>query len=138
MDKFSAKITKIRVCTFEMSGKIPDSANLASEPVILTPPHPLFTIFGCASGQISENMRVLAPLGLVTLIKMDMVRQEDGHSSDSAVLARWTGSRCMDIGLTGSQLSQDTGFCFHFLTTLVAAALQLEELAPAGAKNPYF
>ena len=33
------KITEIGVCTFEMSGKIPDSANVASEPAIPTPPH---------------------------------------------------------------------------------------------------
>ena len=31
MTQFSSKIKKIRVCTFQMSGKIPDSANVAFE-----------------------------------------------------------------------------------------------------------
>ena len=31
MDQFGSKIKKIRVCTFQMSGKIPDSANVAFE-----------------------------------------------------------------------------------------------------------
>ena len=30
MHQFSAEITKIRVCTFEMSGKFTDSANVAA------------------------------------------------------------------------------------------------------------
>ena len=34
MDQFESKTTKIRVCNFQMSGKIPDSANVASEAVI--------------------------------------------------------------------------------------------------------
>ena len=34
MSQFRPKITKIRVCTFEMSGKITDSADVASETVI--------------------------------------------------------------------------------------------------------
>ena len=37
MTKFRPKITKIRVCTFQMSGKIPVSTNVAFEAVILTP-----------------------------------------------------------------------------------------------------
>ena len=45
IDQFEPKITKIRVCTFQMSGKIPDSANVAFE-------EPLFAIFGPARGQI--------------------------------------------------------------------------------------
>ena len=60
IDQFGSKITKIRVCTFQMSGKIPDSANVAFEA-------PLFAIFGPARGQIYgktaekyEKMRVLA------------------------------------------------------------------------------
>ena len=67
IDQFESKMTKIRVCTFQMSGKIPDSANVAFEAVILTHPHPLFThlhamfaIVGRASGQIFQKMRVLA------------------------------------------------------------------------------
>ena len=43
--QFEPKIKKIRVCTFQMSGKIPDSANVAFE-------DPLFAIFGPARGQI--------------------------------------------------------------------------------------
>ena len=43
--QFGPKIKKIRVCTFQMSGKIPDSANVAFE-------DPLFAIFGPARGQI--------------------------------------------------------------------------------------
>ena len=50
--QFGSKIKKIRVCTFQMSGKIPDSANVASEAVILSNPHTLFAIFGPARGQI--------------------------------------------------------------------------------------
>ena len=45
MDKFGPEITKVRVCTFQMSGKIPDSTNVAFE-------EPLFAIFGPARGQI--------------------------------------------------------------------------------------
>ena len=52
IDKFGSKIKKIKVCTFQMSGKIRDSANVASEAVILTHPHTLFAIFGPARGQI--------------------------------------------------------------------------------------
>ena len=55
--QFGSKITKIRVCTFQMSGKIRDSTNVAFE-------DPLFAIFGPARGQIygkiAEKMRVLA------------------------------------------------------------------------------
>ena len=55
--QFGSKITKIRVCTFQMSGKIPDSTNVAFE-------DPLFAIFGPARGQIyrkmAEKMRVIA------------------------------------------------------------------------------
>ena len=60
IDQFGSKITKMRVCTFQMSGKIPDSTNVAFEA-------PLFAIFGPARGQIYgktakkyEKMRVLA------------------------------------------------------------------------------
>ena len=45
IDQFESKITKIRVCTLQMSGKIPDSTNIAFE-------DPLFAIFGPARGQI--------------------------------------------------------------------------------------
>ena len=57
IDQFGSKITEIRVCTFQMSGKIRDSTNVAFE-------DPLFAIFGPARGQIyrkmAEKMRVLA------------------------------------------------------------------------------
>ena len=43
IDQFGSKITKIRVCTFQMSGKIPDSTNVAFEAVILTHPHQILT-----------------------------------------------------------------------------------------------
>ena len=43
IDQFESKITKIRVCTFQMSGKIRDSANVAFE-------DPLFAIFDPAEG----------------------------------------------------------------------------------------
>ena len=43
IDQFESKITKIRVCTFQMSGKIRDSTNVASEAVILIHPHSLFS-----------------------------------------------------------------------------------------------
>ena len=45
------KISKIRVCTFQMSGKIPDSCKTS-------PRAPLFAIFGRANGQIFENNMV--------------------------------------------------------------------------------
>ena len=48
MTQFGSKIKKIRVCTFQMSGKIPDSANVAFEA-------PLFAIFGPARGQIYKK-----------------------------------------------------------------------------------
>ena len=60
ISQFGSKIPKIRVCTFQMSGKIPDSTNVAFE-------EPLFAIFGPARGQIYgkkaekyKKMRVLA------------------------------------------------------------------------------
>ena len=39
MTQFRPEITKIRVCTFQMSGKIRDSTNVAFEAVILTYSH---------------------------------------------------------------------------------------------------
>ena len=45
IDQFRSKIIKIRDCTFQMSGKIPDSTNVAFE-------EPLFAIFGPARDQI--------------------------------------------------------------------------------------
>ena len=67
IDQFGSKIKKMRVCTFQMSGKIRDSANVASEAVIPSNSHTLFAIFGPARGQIYgktaknyKKMRVLA------------------------------------------------------------------------------
>ena len=37
MTQFEPKIQKIRVCTFQMSGKISDSTNVAFEAIILLP-----------------------------------------------------------------------------------------------------
>ena len=37
IDQFGSKIKNIRVCTFQMSGKIPDSTNVAFEAVISAP-----------------------------------------------------------------------------------------------------
>ena len=48
MKQFGPKITKIRVCTFQMSGKIPDSSKTS-------PRAPLSSIFGRASGQIFQT-----------------------------------------------------------------------------------
>ena len=60
MTQFGSKIKKMRVCTFQMSGKIRDSTNVAFE-------EPLFAIFGPARGQIYgktakkyKKMQVLA------------------------------------------------------------------------------
>ena len=51
MSQFRPKILKIRVCTFQMSGKITDSSKTS-------PRAPLFAIFGRGSGQIFEKIRV--------------------------------------------------------------------------------
>ena len=51
MNQFRPKITKIRVCTFQMSGKIPDSS-------VTSPRAPFLAIFGRASGQIFKKLRV--------------------------------------------------------------------------------
>ena len=57
MTQFGSKITNMRVCTFQISGKIRDSTNVAFEA-------PLFAIFGPARGQIhrkiAEKMWVLS------------------------------------------------------------------------------
>ena len=56
IDQLDSKIQKMRVCTFQMSGKITDSANVAFEAVILSNPDPSPAIFGRASGQIFEKV----------------------------------------------------------------------------------
>ena len=53
MTQCRREITKIRVCTFQMSGKITDSSRTSSRA-------PIFAIFGRASGQIFEKMTVSA------------------------------------------------------------------------------
>ena len=50
IEQFEPKIKKIRVCTFQMSGKIRDSTNVASEAVILSNSQTLFAIFGPTRG----------------------------------------------------------------------------------------
>ena len=62
LTQFRPKIIKIRVCTVQMSGKILDSS-------WTSPRAPLFAILGRASGQIFEKILVLAPFGLVTLVR---------------------------------------------------------------------
>ena len=56
MSQFRPEIPKIRVCTFQMSGKITDSSKTS-------PRAPLFAIFGRASGQIFKKCTFLAPAG---------------------------------------------------------------------------
>ena len=51
MNQFRSKITSIKVCTFQMSGKIPDLSKTS-------PQATLFAIFGGASGQIFPNIEV--------------------------------------------------------------------------------
>ena len=57
MSQLRPKITKIKICTFQRSGKILDSANVATAPVTLTPSDAFFAIFGRASGQIFQKIR---------------------------------------------------------------------------------
>ena len=66
--QLESKITKISVCTFHMSGKITDSANVATEAAVLEPSHPLLPIFDRASDQIFKKNMVWALLGLFTLV----------------------------------------------------------------------
>ena len=51
IDQFGSKIKKIRVCTFQMSGKIWDSTNVAFEA-------PLFAIFGPATPSWIKNLNL--------------------------------------------------------------------------------
>ena len=52
IDQFGSKIKKIRVCTFQMSGKIWDSTNVAFEAVILTP---LLQYLAALAAKYSKN-----------------------------------------------------------------------------------
>ena len=52
MTQFEPKIKKIRVCTFQMSGKIPDSTNVAFEDPFLQYLAPLGAKY---MGKISKN-----------------------------------------------------------------------------------
>ena len=63
MCQFRSKITKIRICTFHMSGKIPDSSKTS-------PGATLFATFGRASGQIFEKCRFWAPARLFVLVHL--------------------------------------------------------------------
>ena len=53
INQFGSKITKIRVCTFQMSGKIPDSANVAFEAVIS---HPFLQHLAALAAKYSKNV----------------------------------------------------------------------------------
>ena len=72
MTQFEPKIKKIRVCTFQMSGKIRDSTNVAFE-------EPLFAIFGPARGQtngkMAEKMLVLARRALQLPAQQPSIQQ---------------------------------------------------------------
>ena len=48
IDQFGSKITKIKVCTFQMSGKIPDSTNVAFKATLYAAKHKK-TIFAAAN-----------------------------------------------------------------------------------------
>ena len=63
MSQFRPEITKIRVCTFQMSGK--KKSWIRPGPA---PEHPFFQLFGRTSGQIFKKIMLFAPLGLVTLV----------------------------------------------------------------------
>ena len=68
IDQFGSKITKIRVCTFQMSGKIPDSTNVASEDPFLQYLAPLGAKY---MEKRSKNIKKCGFLsaGLVTLVQ---------------------------------------------------------------------
>ena len=73
IDQFGSKIKKIRVCTFQMSGKIPDSTNVASEAVIPSNPTPFLQYLAPLGAKYMEKrpknikkMRVLARRALTT------------------------------------------------------------------------
>ena len=90
-----------------MSGKIPDSANVAFE-------EPLFAIFGPARGQIYgkttnkyKKMRVLAPLGLVTLVLLCL---KAPSGAQMLVSGAW-GARNQHFKISGSFFCR-SGFLF--------------------------
>ena len=62
LSQFRPTITKIRVCTFQVSGKIPDSSKTS-------PRAPLFATFGRASGQIFKKCGFL-PARALTLVEI--------------------------------------------------------------------
>ena len=55
MTKFGSKIKKFRVCTFQMSGKILDLANVAFEAVILTHPTPFLQYLAALAAKYIEK-----------------------------------------------------------------------------------
>ena len=104
MSQFRPKFTKIGACIFEMSGKILDSANVATSPVILTPFHPILTLshtfFAIFSpAKYFEKMWVSVPLGLVTLVTVFV-----GHACRSAVRESGFAPRrlCRGLALASS------------------------------------
>ena len=60
INQFVSKITKIRVCTFQMSGKIPDSTNAAFEEPFLQYLAPLGAKYMEKRPKNMKKMRVLA------------------------------------------------------------------------------
>ena len=69
IDQFGSKIKKIRVCTFQMSGKIPDSTNVAFEDPFLQYLAPLGAKY---TEKRQKNMKKCGfrSGGLVTLVLM--------------------------------------------------------------------
>ena len=60
---------------------------------------PLFAIFGRASGQILEKIRVLAPLGLVTLIEAHVIAIR--HSRGYLFHTAGSGNELEGVGVVG-------------------------------------
>ena len=58
--QLDSKITKIRVCTFQMSGKITDSANAASNPIISSPSLRYLAALAAKYSKKYKKMRVIA------------------------------------------------------------------------------
>ena len=67
IDQFESKITKIRVCIFQMSGKIPDSTKVAFEDPFLQYLAPLGAKYMKKRPKNIEKCGFL-PEGLVTLV----------------------------------------------------------------------
>ena len=62
MNQFGSKIKKIRVCTFQMSAKIPDSNNVAFEAVILTHPRPFLQYLAALAAKYSKKYKKVSKI----------------------------------------------------------------------------